>query len=138
MGRCDQLRRQHQQLAEAVARLAPQLHPCVVAAEASSIRTALASFAGALNVHLAMEDESLYPMMLASTDPTTRSTAAMFRRDLGGLATMFLEYMEQWPGADSLVARPVEFCAQTEAVFDALAKRVQQEESALYPLADAM
>ena len=138
MSRSDQLRRQHQQLAQDISAITPRLRHESVTAEAAAIRMELAGLAGTLNVHLAMEDKTLYPAMLASSDAKTRATAASFQKDMGGLATAFRTYMASWPNPEALTARPAEFCTQTKAVFDALAKRVQQEESTLYPLADAM
>lgn len=136
MSRTASFRTQHKELVEIVQAISAKLNPAAAAAEADQIRHLLSSLSGKLNFHLAMEDKSLYPAMLASTDPAAKKAATEFMNEMGGLATAFKNYVAAWPTAAAIKEKPADFCAQTQGVFAALGKRVEREESVLYALAD--
>ena len=86
-----------------------------------------------LMVHLAQEDNLLYPLLCASPNASTRRVAARFAGDVGGLAEAYRTYRSEWT-FDRAEADWRGFSAATRVVMQALRKRIQREEMELYPL----
>lgn len=74
-------RNQHAGIIELVRRFEATLIPARLAADATEARSLLGSLTGKLMVHLAMEDNSLYPRLLAHSDATVRRTAQKFSEE---------------------------------------------------------
>lgn len=127
-------RAQHAEILAIAKEIAASLQPATLAKDADRVRMLLAKLAGVLNVHLAMEDKSLYPNLLAS--PKTVAIAKRFMDEMGTLAGSFKSFMGKWPNGQSIQRSSSEFAKELTAIFDAIAKRIQREEKELYPLVD--
>ena len=138
MANVDSFRKQHKEMVEIVQLISSKLTPAAVEAEADLIRSSLLSLSGKLTVHLAMEDKSLYPHMLASADVEIKKSADAFIREMGGLSAAFKAYITAWPNATAIKANPALFCTQSKGGFDALGQRIGREEKTLYPLAEKL
>ena len=87
-----------------------------------------------LIAHLAVEDRYLYPAMIASDDSQAQNIATRFKSEMGALAAVFTAYMSTWT-EPRIAADRDGFAAETHAVLDALERRVEKENTILYPLA---
>jgi len=128
-------RRQHgelQGLAQKLLRLA-----VTPGTEARELRRLLAQFAGKLRVHAAMETEALYPVLLGSPDPVTRSKAERLHAELGSLYGTFDEFEARWDDAAAIDAHRIRFRIDLVRMMAILARRMVRENRELYPLADA-
>lgn len=85
--------------------------------------------------HLKCEDWVLYPRLKASGDPEIEQLARDFIFEMGHIADEFTAYDTRWPAARVVGDWPG-FCAETEAVLDAIAMRIEREERELYPAAE--
>lgn len=85
--------------------------------------------------HLKCEDWALYPRLKASGDPELARLARDFIFEMGHIADEFIAYDARW-SAERVAADWPGFCAETEAVLDAIAMRIEREERELYPAAD--
>ena len=104
--------------------------------DAREVRHLLSVLHGKLSVHLAMEDKSLYPRLLRHHDGDIRALTQRYIDEMGSLAGAFKDYVGHWPTPSAIQADPERFIAETGGVFDALGKRVAQENGELYVLAD--
>lgn len=138
MSRTTTLRRQHDFLSDCAAQLTAMARVIRTPADAEAAVALLAKMAGVVHVHLAAEDKSLYPRMMASTHPVVAETARRFSRRMGSLAQSYGAYVERWSTAGAIIANPAGFREHTESVMAALGTRIQMENETLYPLADAM
>ena len=86
-------------------------------------------------VHLAMEDNALYPRLAQVNVDNSRGVAEAFQQEMGGLARTFAGYNEKWQ-ANEIAADPAGFARDTHAVFAAIGRRIARENAELYPLAD--
>ncbi len=86
-----------------------------------------------LMVHLAQEDNLLYPALLASRDPVARRTAERFCEQMGDLGASYRAYNSEWT-FDRVAADWRGFANATRTMMAALRRRIQREESKLYPL----
>jgi hypothetical protein len=111
-------------------------NPAVVKERAKDIATELAKFSGLLKMHLAMEDNSLYPSLLKSTDTKVRDTATKFQKEMGDIKAAFEVYSKKWLSAANMAADPDSFKKETTDLFKALKNRIQRENDELYAAAD--
>lgn len=136
MSQTTMLRDQHDDLLEVVTALG-RLLGHRAGANAEEIRHLLSLLAGKVKVHLAMEDNSLYPRLVQSPDPRVRETATRFSREMGGIRDAFVTYLGHWPTPLRIQQDPQTFCRETEQLFEVLGRRIQSENTILYPLLDA-
>ncbi|NOY39974.1 MAG: hemerythrin domain-containing protein [Nitrospirae bacterium] len=83
-----------------------------------------------------MEDNSLYPRLLASKDEKIRKIAKQFIEEIGGIAPAFNNYLNKWPNPASIESNPSDFINETRDLFNALKNRIDRENNILYPLID--
>lgn len=137
MARTDNFRRQHDEIIALAQELAALLDPAKLAVDAGPARSKLSSLAGKLKVHLAMEDQSLYPNAASSGHAPLSSLATQYQQEMGGIKAAFEKYLATWPAPAAIQAKPEAFVADTKAIYGALAERVRKENEELYPLVDA-
>jgi len=132
----DDYRKQHEEILELVTKLSGYLYEQKLKKEAQEARKILSKLSGALKVHLAMEDNSLYPRLLASKDEEIKKIARQFIEEIGGIAPVFNNYINKWPNPASIESNPSEFVNETNELFNALKNRIDRENNILYPLID--
>lgn len=102
---------------------------------AVEITLMLARLTGILRIHLALEDEILYPALRKSSNPRTAEIGERAWREMGGLADVFLDFVDRWKRADVLLAEQDRFRSESDAVFRALVQRIEMEHREVYPIA---
>lgn len=100
----------------------------------SELNKALLQFHGKLRVHLSMEDDFLYPKLLRHDDQKISGTAKRFKEEFGGIGEALKLYKEKWPTQSKIQEGYQSFKAETQEIFKVLKKRIQEEETGLYPL----
>jgi hemerythrin HHE cation binding domain-containing protein len=130
----ENLGRQHRELVKVATRLFGWLDAGKLqqrgAAEAHQL---LSSLSGILNVHLAMEDRSLYPNLLTHSDLRLRTLARRFLDERAPIQSEFERYRTTWASASAIEAAPAAFVDETRAVLGMLANRMQLEDDVLHP-----
>jgi methyl-accepting chemotaxis protein len=133
----DSYRRQHGELVLIVRRITDLLDRGHVAADSDNARALLVELTGAIRLHLAREDEKLYPALLAHSDEQVRATTQSYVAEMGELAAAYQDFAGAWPSPQAIANDPAGFDAQCRAVFAALADRIHRENGEFYPMADA-
>ncbi len=105
---------------------------------AVEITLMLARLTGILRIHLALEDEILYPALRNASDPDVARTAERYWQEMGGLANAFLDFIDRWKRADALLAAQDAFRTESAHVFAALADRIAREHGEIYPMAERL
>jgi hypothetical protein len=103
-----------------------------VAANADSIRRSLSRLMGKLGVHLAIEDDYLYPRLKDHANAVVRNTAIRFEAEMSGLKPAFQAFKEKWT-SEAIGLEPASFRKELSTLFSALGHRVERENSLLYP-----
>jgi hemerythrin-like domain-containing protein len=134
MVRTARFRRQHDEIMAIVQEISSLLTNDLKK-DARKVPQLLSTLAGKLTVHLAMEDNALYPSLLK--DDQLRPLAEEFMGEMGGISATFKEYVRKWPDAGTIEARAAEFIEETKRVFDVLHERITREDQELYPMVDA-
>lgn len=128
--------RQHDVLAELAKSLLRMLDADALHLDPTPARRTLAVFSGRLRVHAVMEQEALYPRLLASSDPSVAAKAQELLDDVGDIYRAFFAHMSRWSSAASIQADFAAFKRDTKALLHRLHTRMKRENDELYPLVD--
>lgn len=138
MALTDRFRAQHAVLVGIVTEMSALLDVELLAQDASRVRRLLSSLTGKLIVHLAIEDQSLYPVLLDGDDQKAKALAQQFKDEMSVIKAAFEKYVKKWPTAAAIQAEAAEFVRDTQVVFAALKERVEKENNELYPMIDSV
>lgn len=130
--------RQHAEIVELSKGLLKCLDTRTLAEDPTAARRALATFAGRLRVHAAMEQEALYPRLLASHSPAVVAKAQELLDEVGPIYQAFFSFLGRWPDARSIQSDPEGFCRDTMMELQRLKVRLKRENEELYPMVDAL
>lgn len=134
----ENFRKQHNELLALVGKIQSQLVSSKSIAENSSVlRNHLTSLLGKVQVHLAMEDNSLYPKLVNGVDVILAKMAEEFQTEMGNLRQVFIEFIQTWT-ATKINEQPEAFKEQATKVFDLLAQRIERENNQLYARYDQL
>lgn len=136
MSRTALLRRQHDAAMALITDIRTRL--AEAKPDAYVIGLSLAKLTGLLRIHLAQEDRTLYPEMIASGNSAASAAARSFQEEMGGLSQRFAEYAARWTTSRVIESALPEFRKETLTVLAALEMRIQRENEQLYPLAESM
>lgn len=138
MSRTQKFRDQHRDIEALAAQIASHLKADALARDAAPVRALLSQLAGKVNVHLAMEDNALYPALLKHPTPAVQAKARAYQEDMGGIKQAFTAYLASYPSAQAIQADPRGFIQATTGITEALARRIRAEDTDLYALVDSL
>lgn len=137
MSKTQNFRTQHAELAEIVTGIERLLTPDQVAAQAGHIRSMFSTLIGKLNIHLSMEDNSLYPVLNAHADANLRAVAQKFTKEMATIKPAVHDFSRKWSEA-AIKGDPAAFIGESKKLFAALADRIKRENNELYALYDKL
>jgi hypothetical protein len=132
----DRFRRQHEELEELAQEILLELDKPTFPSNAREVRRMMARFKGKLIVHGTMENEALYPRLLAHEDEQVRVRSQALFDDLGGVYDAFTAHHAKWTSVEAIERDAPGYVRQTRDMFATLRRRLTRENSELYPLAD--
>lgn len=136
MGRTDRFRAQHADLVKVVKDISAVLQPAKLATAHEDAKKQLASLAGKISMHLATEDQALYPSLVGHADPKIKDLANKYQSEMGEIRKVFEAYNKKWSTGTAIKDNPAGFCSETNELFKVLAKRIEREDNELYPMVD--
>ncbi|OAN60914.1 hemerythrin domain-containing protein [Magnetospirillum moscoviense] len=136
MPKTDTYRKHHDDLRAIAARLETHLDAAAIADNPAAVATVVRELFGKFSVHLAIEDNTLYPSCLAHADLKVRDTARRFQAEMGDLGQDFDTYKKAWPGPLAIARDPVGFVTASRDMLTRLKARVAREEAEFYALVD--
>ena len=104
--------------------------------DAYAMALKLARLTAILRTHFVMEDELLYPRIIASDHREAAVMARVFQSELGHLSDQFERFVERWSSSMAIAASIEQFEYEAGMLFAALRDRIRRENDELYPLAD--
>lgn len=100
------------------------------------VSLALSRLAGVVKLHLTLEDQNMYPRMLAHEDAVVRETAQQYQRTMGELAPAYVAFHEAWTKPGAIDAQRQAFLRDFTQIEAALQQRITRENEGLYDLID--
>ncbi len=136
MAATQRFRAQHDDLLKMAGEIAGKLNATQLAENANDVRMLLSKLLGKLNVHLSVEDKSLYPKLLNHSDPGIKTMAKRFIDEMGAIGQTVGNYNDKWKTASAIQEDPTSFIRETNTIFAALKKRIDKENNVLYKKVD--
>lgn len=137
MSKMKQYRQQHADIIAAALELERHLDAGRLLTDTSHAKKLLASLAEKMTLHLAAENNHLYPDLARSSNEALRRTAAKFAQDMAPIAKTFTSYVAGWPTPSAIKGDPTAFVAETRNILALLKARLKRENQELYSLADS-
>lgn len=109
-----------------------------MAQNAESIAKNLMGMSSVIKLHLAAEDQALYPALAKSPSANVAKIGKQFQDEMGCIAKVYIAFAAEWLTAAKIASKPDEFKNSANLVFKALHERIQKEETVLYPAAEAV
>lgn len=135
MSATEKFRKQHAEIVLMVGQIEPLLDPQKLTASANEVRSLLSTLLGKLSLHLAMEDNSLYPRLQQHQDPKLREIAKQYMKEMSDVKPSVEAFGRKWTERE-IQANAATFCAETKKIFAVLADRIKRENTQFYPLID--
>lgn len=105
--------------------------------DALEARSAIAAVDQMLTCHLQLEDDHLYPALMASDDQSLAAIASECAEEMGSILGAWEAYRDRWT-TPLIVADMRRFQAATAGIIGALALRIEREDSELFPAAETL
>lgn len=131
----DKFKHQHEDILDSIARLRASAH-AGVAEHASEIAAQVVAMSGAVRLHLAVEDSTLYPV-LAEGNARLARMGRDYQQEMGDIAAEYLAFAARWNRASQLVQAPEQFRSDANRVLRALYGRIRSEDAEFYPAIEA-
>lgn len=125
---------QHKALLEVAETIIERLDADRLATDAEEVSLDLSRLLGLLTLHLAMEDNVLYPQLLKKDDPVVFETARRFMDEMGGISGEAKSFVEKWPSAAAIQTASEEFVTDASQLLMVLSERIDREDRELFPL----
>lgn len=134
----DNLRRQHQEIIAIVTEMQKTIRQNreIDVSIGDKLRKSLVELSGRVTVHLATEDQVIYPKMRKHNDPKVSATAKRFADEMGGIGEVFKNYLSRWRSGVAIAGDSNKFIQETQQIAAALSSRIEREERELYPMID--
>jgi iron-sulfur cluster repair protein YtfE (RIC family) len=134
----DKYRAQHVELLRLVSGLADFMNSAELHSAPAKAVALLNTLGGRVKVHLALEDQALYPRLTKSPDSSVRETAEKFKSEMGGIAGAFGQFISKWVAPDAIANDLAGFKSATTSLLAVLKDRIDRENEILYNLVDQM
>ena len=132
----DRYQEQHTELHDQVKEL--HRHLQALPFEAAGARQSLVTLVAKLNIHLAFEDQALYPTLLKHLNATVQLKTRAYLEEVGGLKAALTAHLQRWLSTQRVLAEPQVFRTETLVFLQALERRLQAEEQDFYPLLERL
>lgn len=131
-------RSQHAEIADIVVRIESILSKPNWSTEAQAIRQAFSELSAKLRIHLALEDDVLYPRLARHSDQKIRDMAVSYQTEMGGIRQAYEGFLTQWVHSGKLLTDSSGFQAAIKGLFAALKDRIHRENTEVYTLVDSV
>lgn len=108
------------------------------AENAVAISKLVMDISSVIKLHLAAEDNFLYPAMIKSGNAEAVQLGKKYQTEMGTIAKAYMDFVGRWNIASKITANPDGFKTDANAIFKALHHRIQNENKELYPVAELL
>jgi hemerythrin-like domain-containing protein len=134
----DRYLEQHTEIHRQLATLKDQLQGAGSRFDPGAARQGLVTLGAKLNIHLAFEDQALYPPLLNHQDQLVRSKVREYMAEVGGLKGALAGHLKAWLSTRQVEAEPEKFRSETRTFLEALERRLRAEDQEFYPLLERL
>ncbi|MDH4226681.1 MAG: hypothetical protein OEV59_02845 [Deltaproteobacteria bacterium] len=99
-------------------------------------RRLLAKLAGTLTLNLALDYQSIYPLLNAHVDENIRSSAEKLKTKVANLGNTAEIYIRKWESETSILNATEAFVTDTKELFFTLAQTIEETNNVMAPLTE--
>ena len=132
----DKFKHQHTDLLRSIATLRT-LAQAGVAANASAIAQGIVAMSGTIKLHLAVEDQVLYPALQRGGNAELARLGRQYQSEMASIASTYDAFARRWNTAESLRTDEKGFRAEANLVLRKVYERMQREDRDFYPRIEA-
>lgn len=133
----DKFKKQHIAIIDCVTRLR-HYTKAGISENATEIAQLIISMSSLIKLHLAVEDNVLYPALLAGKNTRLASLGKQFQEEMGVIAVTYLDFVKRWNTAANVSNNPEGFRSDANRVLKILYARMQRENTEFYPAIEAL
>ena len=132
----DKFKHQHLDILAAIGALRQLVH-AGIAENADRIAARIVAFSGAVKLHLAVEDRTLYPALEAGGDPQLSRMSRLYQQEMQGIVGAYFAFAAKWNTGRHVAAEPEQFRAEANTVLRQVYERMRREDTEFYPAIEA-
>ncbi|MCZ2407637.1 MAG: hemerythrin domain-containing protein [Burkholderiales bacterium] len=133
----DKFKHQHVSILGSIAALRSLAH-AGVAHNAAEIARLIVAMSSTIKLHLAVEDQALYPALQRGNNPDLARMGQEYQRDMGPIAQAYEAFARRWNLAESLRRDEQGFRDDANRVLRLVHERMQRENHEFYPRIEAL
>ncbi len=133
----DKFKHQHIDIIDCIASLRKATR-AGISENAAEIARLIIAMSSTIKLHLAVEDQVLYPALRNGNNAVLATMGQKFQDEMGAIASTYLTFARRWNNAAEVVREPEEFRAEANQVLKLLYDRMQKENTVFYPAIEAI
>lgn len=132
----DKFKHQHLDILGGIAALRTLVQAGIVE-HAAAISQHIIGMSGMVKLHLAVEDNLLYPALESSGNSSLANMSKRYRDEMNGISGGYLEFASKWNSPRLLEEQPEVFREEANRVLKILYERMKKEDREFYPAIEA-
>ncbi|MCE1193171.1 hemerythrin domain-containing protein [Acidovorax sp.] len=128
----DKFKHQHTDILRSIATLRALAH-AGVEIHAGSIAQGIVAMSGTIKLHLAVEDQVLYPALQRGGNPDLARMGRQYQSEMASIASAYDAFARRWNTAENVRRDPQGFREEANAVLRRVFERMQREDRDFYP-----
>ena len=133
----DKFKHQHLDIIACIAALR-KASQAGVKENAEEIARLIISMSSTIKLHLAVEDQVLYPALRSGNNAVLARMGQKFQDEMGAIATAYMGFAERWNQANRVAQDPDGFRSDANTVLKTVHARMQKENTVFYPAIEAL
>lgn len=136
MPNLDSLKRQHNSILELIDHMEDKINQDTLEDNARLIAKSINELAGQLKIHLSHEDRYLYPNFKKSKNIELKNKANLYIKEMGNLSDVYSAFKSRFNTPRKILINQEDLIKESKIVFKAVKKRIKQEDTDLYKVAE--
>ncbi|RKD31937.1 hemerythrin domain-containing protein [Thermohalobacter berrensis] len=128
------LKRQHEDIDKIVNNILDTIKKNKVEEKSKDISKDISILAGKLKIHLKEEDRWLYPNIAESDNPKLREFHKTYKNEMENIFDLFMSYKAKYNTKSKILSNVDKFIEESKKVLTILMKRLEKENTELYPI----
>lgn len=133
----DKFKHQHVEILGCIAHLR-KLAKVDIRGNAAHIAQGIVSMSSTIKLHLAVEDQVLYPALRNGNHPELAALGQQFQGEMGAIASAYMGFASRWNHAAMVAENPEAFRADANKVLKIVHDRMHKENTVFYPAIEAL
>ena len=133
----DKFKQQHIEIIGSVTALR-QLARGGIIENAAEIAQSIVSMSSIIKLHLAVEDNMLYPVLRDGNNAAMARMSKKFQDEMDAIASAYMNFSRNWNHVAKVAGDPEGFRSEANIVLKTLHERMQRENTIFYPAIEAL